>query len=143
VYSELAAPVGRRDLFYLTKYKTINVHDVTFRRLRVSIVVVEKVIRITHSGCVSLALVNQNAERMRRIILLSVACPGLPHFSILSHEWHDFRKRKKSVECKMSVLYFCDFETFLVLKRIRRDTVVNVHRFSCKYPPFLSNFNEI
>ena len=77
-------------------------------RLRTSIVVVGKAIRITHSGCVSLDLVIQNAERMRRIILLPVAFPAPPHFSTLSHERHD-TGGKKYIDCKMRVLFFYNF----------------------------------
>ena len=39
-----------------------------------TIVAVKKAISITHSEFVSVALVIQHAQRMRRIILLSVAC---------------------------------------------------------------------
>jgi hypothetical protein len=39
---------------------------------------------ITHSECVFVALVTQHATRMRRMILLSVACLALPYFSTLS-----------------------------------------------------------
>ena len=52
-----------------------------------------KAIVITYSECVSEALVIQHAKRMRRIILPSVACPALLHFSTLSHKRHDFRKK--------------------------------------------------
>ena len=82
MYSELEASVGGTDLSYLTKFKTnTRTYNVTYRRLRITIVVVETAIRITHSGCVSLALLIQNAARMRRIMLLSVVSPALPHFS--------------------------------------------------------------
>jgi hypothetical protein len=33
-------------------------------------------------------------------------------------------------------------ETFLVIRRIQRDIVINVHRCSCKVPLLLSDFNE-
>ena len=49
---------------------------------------------ITYSERVSVVLVSQHAKRMRRIILLSVACPALPHLSIFSHKRHDFREKK-------------------------------------------------
>jgi hypothetical protein len=39
---------------------------------------------------VSVAFIIQRAKRMRRIILSSVACPGLPYSSALSHKRHDF-----------------------------------------------------
>jgi hypothetical protein len=35
--------------------------------------------------------------RMRRIILLSVAWPAVQYFSTLSHERHDFSKKKKKI----------------------------------------------
>jgi hypothetical protein len=47
----------------------------------------EKAVSITYSECVSAALVNQHAKRMRRI----VACLALPYF-YTSHKRYDFRK---------------------------------------------------
>jgi len=50
-----------------------------------------KAIRITHSECVAVTLVDHHAKRMRRIILSCVACLALQHFSTLSHKRLDFR----------------------------------------------------
>jgi hypothetical protein len=58
-----------------------------------------KAISITYSECVSVDGVIQHAKRMRRIILLSVACLAVPYFSTLSHKWHDFRKNLLNIKC--------------------------------------------
>jgi hypothetical protein len=39
-------------------------------------------------------LVMQHAMRMRRIVLLSVACLTVPHSPTLSHKRHDIQKKK-------------------------------------------------
>ena len=81
---------------------------------------------ITYSVCVcvsvsvSAALVIQHAERMRRNILLPVACQAPPGFSTSPHTRYDFRI--KVTEHKMC--HFClrlSSETFLILRRIQRD----------------------
>jgi hypothetical protein len=59
---------------------------------------------ITYSEYVIVALFIQHAKRMRLLILLPVACPALPNFSILSHKRHDFRG--KVTEHEMFVLIF-------------------------------------
>ena len=48
---------------------------------------------ITYSECVSVALVFQNAKRMRRILLSPVACSAVPYSSTLSDNKYGFRKK--------------------------------------------------
>jgi hypothetical protein len=84
-------------------------YNVTLRRVRVNYFYRGKVISITYSECVSVALVIRHAKRMRRIILSSVACLDLPYISTSSHKRHDLRE--KVIEHKMCVLIF--FTTFV------------------------------
>ena len=65
----------------------------------------------------------------------SVACLAVPYFSTLSHNRLDFRE-KKIVERKMCVSFSLQLlsETFLILRRIQRDTTINVRKSSPKLP---------
>jgi len=49
---------------------------------------------ITYCEYMSVALVNQNAKRMRSIVYSSVTCLALPYFSTLFHKLNDFQKKK-------------------------------------------------
>ena len=51
----------------------------------------EKGRSLPYSECVFVALVILHSERMRRVILLSVACVSLPYNSIVSLSHYDFR----------------------------------------------------
>jgi hypothetical protein len=70
-----------------------------------------------------------------------VACAALQYFSTCSYKRHDFRKKKI-----LNIKYFFWFslqllsETFLILSRIKLDTIINVHKSSCKVPVVLLIF---
>jgi len=86
-----------------------------------------KAINITYSECVPVALGIQPSMRMRRIILPSVSCPALPHFSTLSHKLHDFRKKKY-----LSVFFFS--KTFVwSISRYTLNTVSYCHKYTYWY----------
>jgi hypothetical protein len=87
---------------------------------------------IKYSLCKLLALVIRHAECIRLSIFLSVACPALQKFPALSHKRYDFRKNV--IEYKICVLMFSATlcETFLILKRINLDCIINIHRSSLK-----------
>jgi hypothetical protein len=92
---------------------------------------------------VYVALVIQHAKRMRLIILSSVGCLALRYVSTLSQKRHDFRKKKLSnIKCVFLFTLQHLSETFIILRRIERDIIINVHGCSCKVPAFLSDFNE-
>jgi hypothetical protein len=84
--------------------KRSNVHiNVTLKRVRATIIAEYKAISIPYSECVCVcvALVIQHAMSMRRILLSSVPCLGLPYFYISSHKEQGFRE-------KMNINYvFC------------------------------------
>jgi hypothetical protein len=78
----------------------------------------------------------------RAAILSSAFSLAPPYFSTLSHKRHDFPK--KGTEHKMFIFIFLHplFETFLIVKRNRRDILINVETSSVKYSLFLSDVNE-
>jgi hypothetical protein len=106
-----------------------------------------KALRITYSECVAVALVIQHANRMRLIILSSVACPALQYFSTLSHKRYDFRGKKYWTRNMLRISLQFPSETLFLLRRIHRDTITNgtVQTVSWKVRlillRFQSNFN--
>ena len=73
--------------------------------------------------------------------LSSVACPYLPSFSTVSHKPHDFSGKKfYDIKC---VFWFSPqlwYQTFLVLRIVRRDTI-NVNSYLSKVPVILVRLN--
>jgi hypothetical protein len=88
-----------------------------------------KVVNITCYKCVTVALVIQHAVRL--CLILFVVYLAVPYFLTLSHKRQYFRE--KVIEYKMCLFILSSTltETFLILRRIRRDTTRNEHGFSC------------
>jgi hypothetical protein len=75
-------------------------YNVMLRRVRLTVVVVEKAISIAYSQCVSLALVIRHAKRMRRCILSTVFRLAVQNLSTFSHKRDYFRKKRKLLNVK-------------------------------------------
>ena len=87
-----------------------------------------KAINNTYYECASVVLGIQHLKRMRRVILSSVACPALPHFSTLSHKRHGFRGKKlPNIKCVFWFSLQLLSETYLILRWTERDIVINIH----------------
>ena len=80
---------------------------------------------------------------MRHIVTF-MARLAPPYLSTISHNRCDFRGEKKVAEHKICVLIlFTNLsKTFLILRIIWRDIVINVKSLHVKYPLFLSALKE-
>jgi hypothetical protein len=79
--------------------------------------------------------------RVRVTILAVEKQEALQHFPTLSHKRHDFRKNK--VLNIKSVFWFSLqllSETFLILRRHKGVTIINVYRSPCKVSAILVRF---
>jgi hypothetical protein len=95
---------------------------------------------ITFSECVSGGLVIQHAKRMRRILLSSVASPAVPYF--FPHYLINATIFGKTI-LNINVFRFSLqllYETFLILRRIQRDVMVNIFGSAYKVPVIIVRF---
>jgi hypothetical protein len=80
---------------------------------------------LLHIMTVFVALVIQLAKLMRRVILSTLACPGVPYFSTLSHKWHNFRK-EVFFYIKCVLIFSTKFFWNVSIRKIRRDVCQNI-----------------
>jgi hypothetical protein len=91
---------------------------------------------ITYSECVFVALSYPacNAHAPRYIVI-----HGLSGSTVFFHS----RKGYDFLKNFLKIIYFYfpfNFETFLIIRGIQRDTIINVHKSSCKVPVILIKF---
>ena len=83
------------------------------------------------------------ASIQRACVILSSAASLAPlYFSTLYHKRHDFVKMLLNIKCVLRFSLRLLFETFLILRRIRQDILINVKSLHVKYPLFSPDFNE-
>jgi hypothetical protein len=76
---------------------------------------------------------------MSRITLSSAACLAVQYLSTLSHNLHDFRKT--FIENNICFDFLYNFEIFLILRGIHRDTNIKVKRSSNKVAVIFIRFS--
>jgi hypothetical protein len=89
---------------------------------------------------VFVAFVIQHEDSMRRIILSFVAFPELQYSATLSHKRPDFRKKLLNTKCVFGFSIQFLSQTFLILRRIERDTIKNVYWSLCEVLVILVRF---
>jgi hypothetical protein len=116
-------------------------YNVIFRRICVTIVAVEKQNVLNILSVCSVALFIQHAERMRRIIMSSLACLTLPLFSTLSKK-NGTIFGKNVIEHKMCALIVSTnfVSNISHSKKNSAKYYHSVHRFSFKVPFILVRF---
>jgi hypothetical protein len=114
---------------------------VPWRRVRLTISFAEKE-KVSNIMCVcNLALVIRHSNHIFYAEHHIVVC-GLSVSTIfspsLTHTLHDLKKNAH----KMSLQFFLHilFDIYIILRRIKHDIIINVHRSSCKVPLILVRF---
>ena len=98
-----------------------------------------KAISITYSECVSVALVIQHARRMCQIIVIwpIQIYHVFPHYLINSTI---FKKQLQNTKCVFQFSLKLLSQTFLIVRKIQRDIIINVYWSSCKISIILVRF---
>jgi len=81
-----------------------------------------------------------DAMRMRPIVICGL--PRYTNFFSFSLKRCDFPKELLNTEYVFRFFLHVLSETFLILRRIQRNIIMNPHSFYIKYPLFLPDFNE-
>ena len=114
-------------------------YTLTMRHLRANVVASEKVLSITYSEYIFLALGIQHAMWMCYNDACDLSDPRI--FFHVSQKRYDFKK--KSLIRKYVLIISTSLpETFLILRRTERDVFIKVIISSWKYQFSLSDFNE-
>ena len=79
----------------------------------------------------SAALIIQNTQRMSR---------NIPHYLIKGTIFEEEKKKVIEHKTNFDFLYKSCPKTFLILRRIQQDIIINVHTSSCKVPVILVRF---
>ena len=91
-------------------------------------------------GVRACSLTYPECNAMRHTVTSFEAPLAVPYFPTLSHKWHDFRKKLLDIKCVFRFSLQLLSKSFLILRRIWRDTVINVRTSSCKVPVILVAF---
>ena len=85
-----------------------------------------RAISIIYSECMSAALVNQHAMRIRRNILSFVGRPALPYFFTLSYKRYDFMGKVTEHEMCVLISLRLRVKYFSPPRRTERDMIKNI-----------------
>ena len=114
--------------------KTENIRiKVRFGRVHVNVFAVKKLYILSVCVCVCVR------ARMDRVVPSLVTCLAVPYFSALSHKRLDFRETFRQQKC----VFWISVQLFLpllILRRIERYIIINVHTSSYKVLVFLVGF---
>jgi hypothetical protein len=100
-----------------------------------------KVISITYSECVFVALHIQHTTIMHHVVICGLS--GCTNVSTLSHKRHDFRNESLlSVKCVFWIALQFLSEMFLILKIIEWDVIKMFIGLHVNYPLFVSELDE-